>query len=450
MLARDRHPDKPGGSSAAFHDASEVKATLESPLRFLAYRALRRTTATPHPFSPGTAGNHSTDTDNRLLRILTATATVELQDNWPYLTLDVEFSAPVSGLVSGSSFQIALSARGVSTIEYKGDDRAFRMGGYDMCCGFLESSPCKAGSTVGNGDDDDADEEGERFGSKKSCDKDEAASECGATCGDLFDPEQLTSDGIAGSIGTGDDDSTGGSMCEKEGVTGNLRACKDFADDGFCDLEWYQENCRRSCGLCGPSSCDHHHHQENTDSDCYFFPEENLHGPGTPGEEQETEPASTHTTVPPPETPEVVPASSDCPLQGRFKARVTKPLHLKRAGAWSAALLVMGVGGRDDTSTESRPPATCLSVAFDLSWLRRLQMMTATGCLEKKRTPPLVLPRKKNGCSRKSVGRGGQIARRLTPLMRAVGKNMMALLFGSRSTAAGSSVATGQISSRAF
>jgi len=41
-VARDVHPDKPGGDAARFEGATETRDYLRSPLRFLTYRALHR------------------------------------------------------------------------------------------------------------------------------------------------------------------------------------------------------------------------------------------------------------------------------------------------------------------------------------------------------------------------------------------------------------------------
>ena len=115
-LARAKHPDKPGGGAAAFHDAAAAKEALASPLRFLAYRALytNATRAQGDGGGAGGAGGAGGGSGGSggdgittaaassvaamgalwpLLRVRTARATVVDRTGWPYLALNVDWEA---------------------------------------------------------------------------------------------------------------------------------------------------------------------------------------------------------------------------------------------------------------------------------------------------------------------------------------------------------------------
>lgn len=64
------------------------------------------------------------------------------RDRWPHLTVDVDISQAAAGgavnLSRSHVYQLALAAKGASTIEYQGD--AASGGGYDVCCNFVKAS----------------------------------------------------------------------------------------------------------------------------------------------------------------------------------------------------------------------------------------------------------------------------------------------------------------------
>jgi len=126
------------------------------------------------------------------------------------------------------------------------------------------------------------------------------------------------------------------------------RTCEHFAEEGFCDLEdgsWYRHNCKRSCGLCRDNG-----HEAGETSD-------------TPPSSSSSSSSSSSAafTFPAENT-----ASTDCPLLGRVSARISKPLHLRRSGTWSAVVMLTH-GGFKKQALLAPAPTTCVSVVFKVS-----------------------------------------------------------------------------------
>ncbi|CAK0806225.1 unnamed protein product, partial [Prorocentrum cordatum] len=67
----------------------------------------------------------------------------ETEKDWPYLDVEIDVrnsGAPNGGfLPQGGSWTFAFARKGVSTVHYRGDEKA---GGYDVCCDFLKDSKC--------------------------------------------------------------------------------------------------------------------------------------------------------------------------------------------------------------------------------------------------------------------------------------------------------------------
>lgn len=67
----------------------------------------------------------------------------DTQTDWPYLDVEIDVlntGAPKEGfLPRGGSWTFAFARKGVSTVHYRGDEKA---GGYDVCCDFLKDSKC--------------------------------------------------------------------------------------------------------------------------------------------------------------------------------------------------------------------------------------------------------------------------------------------------------------------
>ena len=62
-------------------------------------------------------------------------------------------------------------------------------------------------------------------------------------------------------------------------------------------------------------------------------------------------------------------ARHDCPLPaGAFNVSISKPLHRKQAGRWSAILLIAPAATADAAEP---PPTVCLAMAFDVRFARR-------------------------------------------------------------------------------
>lgn len=327
-LARMYHPDKVGGSTSAFTDSKEASLYLSSPLRFLAYRALHMNKTEP------------TSPSKELLQITSASAVLEDRDGWPYIRIDAHFQGDLSHaspfLTRGSSFQVALSSDGVSTIEYKGDeDEALGFvkgqGGYDVCCGFIkngtscvESSPAVLDSFA------------ELKNNHYQTD--------GEKCVDVYDESNSLE-----AAKTADERA----ITDREGGVGKKTqqplSCLEFARLGYCSRqygEWYRENCRKSCGLCGSdlrvnesarergSSFDKEQKSDDcAASDSYIY---------------------SHSEFP----------SARSPFQESFIASLAKPLHLKRAGRWAAVLLLLS------PNLKRRVPkvAGCLSTVFNVEF----------------------------------------------------------------------------------
>jgi hypothetical protein len=324
-LALQYHPDKTHAQSdEKFYDVSSAKDSLSSPLRFLAYRALHSHETPMNPHQP-------TDNDAPI-SILSADTSILMKDNWPYLVLDLELFAhsPVDG---NSSYQIALSAEGVSTIEYKGDDSVYHLGGYSICDNFVQNSTkyeCQSGGLTSHNETvDESKSESHEF----ATDHDD--------CRDLFDPKAVAS---VPSLDSGASFEDLNADLPTIQDSNDLRECKDFVQSGFCDKEWYRVNCMRSCGLCS----------------------EKREAVGEAASHSDPPPMPVSSTGSPSPTPTAV---SACPLSGPFTARVSKPLHLKRAGTWSA-VVTLASGGVTNATPKSPSSVACAALIFNVSFPR--------------------------------------------------------------------------------
>jgi hypothetical protein len=356
-LSRRAHPDK-GGSSEEFDTLSQTRNYLKSPLRYLAYRALHPAATQPSAsFAFGAEQSKPAPQATQVrTRVRTVRATIRDIDGWPHMQLEAEFE-PANGksnLVDhGNTFMLALSAKGVSTIEYKGEER---VQGYDVCCNFLQNSRCQLRSRedymrMMNRTDEGVDEGGGKGGGEGQCagggcrepesfsgetDREEAdgaaergegqgKEQAGPTCEcvDTYQPSATTDEPLLGD-----------SVLPQQAAD-KANGCEDFMRKGYCPHEWYQLNCRRSCGLCGSN------------------------GNSTAGAKLEDKGPTQR------DLPQYV--RHDCPLAGSFTAEVTKPLHVTRTGEWAAVLLLFaGDAATINTEVVHQQNPVCITVRLGL------------------------------------------------------------------------------------
>mmetsp|Transcript_51595 Transcript_51595/g.95485 ORF Transcript_51595/g.95485 Transcript_51595/m.95485 type:complete len:291 (-) Transcript_51595:63-935(-) len=122
-LARQAHPDR-YGSSSQFVALDEAHKQLHSPMQY----NLRAAVLGPDHRSTEDAGKDA------LGKVMGVSLAVVPGKDGPRVRLGIDFlTASERGF-----WQLGLLAKGVSTIEYSGQDGK----GYDLCCGFLADSKC--------------------------------------------------------------------------------------------------------------------------------------------------------------------------------------------------------------------------------------------------------------------------------------------------------------------
>mmetsp|Transcript_6045 Transcript_6045/g.13218 ORF Transcript_6045/g.13218 Transcript_6045/m.13218 type:complete len:289 (+) Transcript_6045:38-904(+) len=122
-LARKAHPDR-YGSSKHFVALDEAQKQLHTPMQYNLRAALL-----------GLEHRSTDDADKDALgKVMGASLAVSQGQDGPRVRLGIDF------LTSSQRgyWQLGLLAKGVSTIEYSGQDDK----GYDLCCGFIADSKC--------------------------------------------------------------------------------------------------------------------------------------------------------------------------------------------------------------------------------------------------------------------------------------------------------------------
>ncbi|CAK9013168.1 unnamed protein product, partial [Durusdinium trenchii] len=101
LIVKGSHPDKGGSNEQTAELTSLRDSLLREPLKFQVFRAMFEV-GSLQPFNAN------------------ARAQVQLQDDWPYLQVDVEFDHE-GLLMDGGSWTFAFGLKNGSTVHYRGD-----------------------------------------------------------------------------------------------------------------------------------------------------------------------------------------------------------------------------------------------------------------------------------------------------------------------------------------